>query len=444
MAYVSVFEVLRAGPGPSSSRTVGPLVAADRFVHELAADGFADATARVEVEFYGGLACSGREAGAGDAVIAGLAGQVQRATDAAALAACASTVEADGTLALGGRHRINFMPERDLAYRVDRAPEFGANALRFVARNAQGVALASRVYLSIGDGEIITEAERGIARASPRIPFAFTTADDLLRLGQEQGRKLAVLALANEGVQRSPGEVRAALLHLASVMRATVERGLSSSDPLPGGRVRRAGAQADALHVSGGTPVQWCTVFATAVGEENACGGRVVAAPTNGAAGPLAALYVHWRETTPMASDANTIDFLLTAGVVGGLLRSTGLRQAGCQSAIGVGAAMAAAGYAAALGASNRQTLRAAELALEPHLGLTCDPVGGRVQQPCIDRGTAAAARAYTAAQAAIHHPEPRNALDQLMRSMIESGRGMATRFKQASIDGAALNIAEC
>jgi L-serine dehydratase len=253
-----------------------------------------------------------------------------------------------------------------------------------------------------------------------------------------------VLALANEAGQKSPGEVRAALTYLGAVMRASVERGLASDTLLPGAITRRAGAQADALHAAGGTPVQWCTVFATAVGEENACGGRVVAAPTSGAAGPVAALLVHWRESTPMATDEGVVDFLLTAGTIGGLLRASGLRQAGCQSAVGVAAAMAAAGYAAVQGASNRQVLRAAELALEPHLGLACDPVGGRVQQPCIERNAAGAARAYAAAEAAIHHPDPRSALDSLTRSMIESGRGMTQRYKEASISNAPVNIAEC
>ena len=444
MAYVSVFEVLRAGPGPSSAHTVGPLVAAQRFVHDLSADGVAAATARVEVELYGGLACAGRDAGAAQAIVAGLAGKSQSAFDAAALAACHAQVDADGAIALGGRHRIGFVPGRDIAFRVDRSPGIGGNALRFVARDAHGGPLASRWYLSIGDGEVIAETERGIARQGPRVPFPFASADELLAVTQAQGKKIAVLALANEAGQKSPGEVRAALTYLGAVMRASVERGLSSDTLLPGAITRRAGAQADALHAAGGTPVQWCTVFATAVGEENACGGRVVAAPTSGAAGPVAALLVHWRESTPMATDEGVVDFLLTAGTIGGLLRASGLRQAGCQSAVGVAAAMAAAGYAAVQGASNRQVLRAAELALEPHLGLACDPVGGRVQQPCIERNAAGAARAYAAAEAAIHHPDPRSALDSLTRSMIESGRGMTQRYKEASISNAPVNIAEC
>ena len=213
---------------------------------------------------------------------------------------------------------------------------------------------------------------------------------------------------------------------------------------MPGGRVRRAPAQADALRATQATATQWCAVYATAVAEENAAGGRIVAAPSNGAAGPVAALLTQHRESQPLAGDRATTEFLLAAAAIGGALRAQGLAQVGCQSEVGLAAAMAAAGYAAVLGGSNEHVVLAAELALEPHLGLACDPEGARIQQPCIERNAAAAGRAATAAQNAIKSPSPRSALDTLARSMIERGKQMAGRYKQASIGGISVNIADC
>jgi len=229
-----------------------------------------------------------------------------------------------------------------------------------------------------------------------------------------------------------------------ALMHASVRRGLGSDDPLPGGRTRRAPAQSIALRNTQGTPAQWCSVMAQAVAEENASGGLVVAAPTSGAAGPVAALLMHWRTAKPLDEDTGVVEFLMTAGVVGALLRTMGLRQAGCQSVVGVAAAMAAAGYAAVLGATNAQMLHAAELALAPHLGQACDPQGGRIQQPCIGRNAAAAAHAHASAQTALARPRPPNGLDSLVAAMIESGRAMSSRYKEASLGAAAINVAEC
>jgi L-serine dehydratase len=227
-------------------------------------------------------------------------------------------------------------------------------------------------------------------------------------------------------------------------MRASIERGLSTDGTLPGGRVRRAPAHADALRAAQASPAQWCAVFATAVAEENAAGGRVVAAPSNGAAGPVAALLTHFRETKPLNLEGRTVEFLLASAAVAGLLRASGLVQAGCQSEVGLAAAMAAAGYAAVLDGTNAQVLLAAELALEPHLGLACDPDGARIQQPCIERNATAAGRAITAAQNALRQHAPRNTLDALTRSMIDRGRHMAGRYKESSLGGIAVNVADC
>jgi L-serine dehydratase len=249
---------------------------------------------------------------------------------------------------------------------------------------------------------------------------------------------------ANECALFSPGEVRAGLLLVAQSMRAAVERGLTTEGPLPGGGRRTAPSWVDALRATGAPAAQLCAVYATAMAEENALGGRVVAAPSSGAAGPVAALLQFWRDSGSLQQDDRAIDFLLAGAAVGGLLRSAGVRQVGCQGEVGVAAAMAAAGYAAVLGGSNAQILFAAERALEPHLGLACNPAGGRIEDPCIERNALAATRAYNAAMGAVRMPAPRVGLDMVARSMVESGRMMAGRSKSTSIGGVAVNIAEC
>jgi L-serine dehydratase len=436
--------VLRCGPGPSSVQTFGPLCAARQFAHLLEADGVARAAARIDVELYGGLACAGRESATGAAIIAGLSGDAPEQCDAVALRSRVAAVKAEGTLPLNGRQSVAFDADRDIAYRVDRSVEGASNAMRFVARGARGDILAERAYYSIGDGEIVDPSNARQVRESPRVPYPFVSAIALCDAGEIVGKKLAAIGFANETVFRSPGDVRSALLACGEVMRDAVRRGLHDDEPLPGGRTRRAPAQAIALRGTQGTPAQWCSVMAQAVAEENAAGGRVVAAPTSGSAGPVAALLTHWRNAKPLDEEAGTIEFLMTAGVVGALLRGMGLRQAGCQSVVGVASAMAAAGYASALGASNAQMLHAAELALAPHLGQACDPQGGRIQQPCIGRNAAAAAHAHASAQAALARPRPGNGLDNVVAAMIESGRAMSARYKEASLGAAAINVAEC
>jgi len=442
--YLNVAATYRIGPGPSSSQTVGPLEAARRFGHELAADGLVSRTRRVRVELFGGLACTGRELGAQRAVVAGLAGIPTASCDSALLARCTADADADGSIALAGRHRIDFHPARDVVFRIDQALVYDGNALAFTAYDAAGDQVASQMYFSPGDGMVMSRDERGGRRGPARVPYPFTSAQELIESGRVHGKRIADLALANECVVQSPGEVRTTLLRVADAMRAAIERGLSTDGTLPGGRIRRAPAHADALRAAQASPAQWCAVFATAVAEENAAGGRVVAAPSNGAAGPVAALLTHFRETKPLNLEGRTVEFLLASAAVAGLLRSSGLVQAGCQSEIGLAAAMAAAGYAAVLDGTNAQVLLAAELALEPHLGLACDPDGARIQQPCIERNATAASRAITAAQNALRQHAPRNALDTLTRSMIDRGRAMAGRYKESSLGGIAVNVADC
>ena len=442
--YVSALELFRIGPGPSSSRTVGPQRAALRFVHALAADGVAGRTARVDVHLFGSLAFTGRESATDGAVIAGLCGDAPERSDARSLRARARRVALDG-LPLGGRDAIAFDPARNVRFHMGKALAYDGNALRFDAFDAGGAPLASRVYFTGGSGDVLDEAEARNGRVHARVAYPFESGESLLAGCRAHGKKIADLARANELAFRSPEELRAGLAHVALAMRASVERGVTTRGVLPGSQApRRAADQAQALAQVEAKAAERCAVLATAVAEENASGGCVVAAPTHGAAGPVAALLEHWRSTASIASEERALDYLLAAAAVCQAIQAGGLRQAGCQSAVGLGAAMAAAGYVTAHGGSAPQALYAAERALEGHWGLACDSMGGLVQQPCIARNAAAAACAIDAAHAALRQPAPRVALDNLVRSMVETGRGMAGRFKDDLLSGLARNIADC
>jgi L-serine dehydratase len=442
--YVSAFELYRIGPGPSSTYTVGPQRAALRFVHDLAADGVLPTIHRVEVELYGGLAFHGREHATPGAIVAGLSGQSPERCDGAALTLCHQRAETESALSLAGKHRVRFEPGRDLKQVINHSLAYDGNAVRFLARNLRGEVIASRLYFSTGGGTVMTEGDSADGAWMPRVPYPFSSAESLLDACRAHGKRICDLMRANECTLFSPAEVRAGLLLFAQTMRGAVERGLTADGTLPGGRRRTAASWNDASRESGAMPAQLCAVYATAIGEENAVGGKVVAAPSAGSAGPVAALMQLWRDSAPMQHDERAADFLLAGAAVGGLLRAAGLRQVGCQGEIGVAAAMAAAGYAAVHNASNSQILYAAERALEPHLGLGCDLIAGRIEDPCIERGAMAASRAYNAAVAAVRMPNPRVGLDALSRSVIESGRAMAGRYKAASIGGVAINVVEC
>lgn len=442
--YVSAFELYRIGPGPSSACTVGPQRAALRFVHDLAADGMTGVTARVEAELYGGLAFHGREHSSDRAIVAGLSGLLPERCDSAALALCLDRATTERSLPLGGRQRVGFDPAHDLRLVVNHSLAYDGNAMRFLARNVRGEIVASRIYFSSGGGTVLADDDASRGVPMPRVPYPFRTADALLAACQSHGKKIPDLVRANECAFFSPGEVRAGLLVVAQAMRASVERGLATEGVLGSGSKRTAPSWSDAARATGAAPAQLASVYATAAAEENAAGGRVVSAPTCGSAGPVAALLQLWRESAPLGHEDRVLDFLLAGAAVGTLLRAAGVQQVGCQGEVGVAAAMAAAGFAAVQGASNAQVLYAAERALAPHLGLACDPAGGRIEHPCIERNALAAARAYEAALAAVRTPAPRLGLDVLARSVVESGRAMAGRYKATSIGGVAVNVAEC
>ena len=440
--YASALELYRIGPGPSSSRTVGPQRAALRFVHELAADGLVDRTARVDAHLYGTLALTGRDSLTDAAVVAGLCGDRPERSDAKLLRTRLARVQDDGVPM--GAARIAFEPGRNLRFHMGKTVAYEGHALRFDAFDSAGETLASRFYFT-GGGDVLDEREAQTGHAAVRVAYPFDSAETLLAACRSYGKKVADLARANECAFRSPDQVRAALTHVARAMRASIERGMVTRGHLPGGALeRRAPDQAQALAAVDASPRERCAVYATAVAEENAAGGCVVAAPTHGAAGPVAALLEHWRTSTTLADDERAVDFLLAAAAAGQAIQGRGLRQAGCQSAVGLASAMAAAGYTGALGGSPAQVLFAAERALESHWGLACDSVGGLIQQPCIARNAAGAACALDAAQQAIRAYSPRIALDALVRSMIETARGMAGRFKTDSLAGLARNVPDC
>ena len=441
--YVSAFELFRIGPGPSSTYTIGPHRAALRFAHDIAADGLMPMVHRIEAELYGGLAFNGRDHATAHAIVAGLGGLIPERCDGDTLRQCHARAEAESTVALEGKHRVRFDPARDLRFVVNHSLAHDGNAVRFLARDMRGDVLASRLYFSIGGGMVLAEDDAGNP-PSPRVPYPFKSAQQLVDLCRAQGKRISDLVRANECALYSPGEVRSALSSIAQAMRNSVERGVNADGKLPGGRRRTASAWNDAARATSAMPEQLCSVYATAVGEESAVGGKVVAAPSAGSAGPVAALLQLWRDSAPFARDEGVADFLLAGAAVGGRLRSAGVRQAGCQGEIGVAAAMAAAGYAAVHNASNAQILYAAERALESHRGLDCDLVSGRVEDPCIERGAMAAARAYSAAVSAVRHPTPRIGLDVLAGAIKDSARAMTGRYKESSIGGVAVNIVEC
>lgn len=443
LSYVSLFEVLRVGPGPSSTHTAGPYHAARRFVHELAAAGRLTHAARLGVELYGGAACGGRDNGAAGALVAGLESCELRQCDAVTLAARLAQASAAREVALGGRHKTAFDPAADIGFRIDRALAWDGNAVRFAAFDRAGAVLADRVYLTPGDDRVLAPGEP--PGPAPRVPYECASADDLIQHCRKSGRKIAVLALANETALRGPAEVRSRLGVLHEAMREAVSRGLDAGvSPGVHRRARIAPDRAVRLADAATPAHERCAILALAAAERNAAGASVVAAPSNGAGGTVAGVLVHALDAQPESADARAVDFLATAGAVGALLRAQGLRQVGCQGEIGVASAMAAAGYTAVLGGTPHQILHAAETALKAHLGLGCDPHNGRIETPCIDRCETAAARACTAALAAVRVPSPPIAFDRVAASMIESGRALAGRFKQASLGGIALSVPDC
>ncbi|CCH88313.1 L-serine dehydratase [Modestobacter italicus] len=455
---ISVFDLFTVGIGPSSSHTVGPMRAAATFAARLRSDGLLASTAGVRCELFGSLGATGHGHGSVRAVILGLEGEVPDRVDPVAAEPRVAAVRSEGELLLAGEHRVAFDPDEDVVLHRRKRLPFHSNGMVFRALDADGAELVRREYYSVGGGFVLDEDEAGrptlVADPTP-VRFPFRTGGELLAHTAGTGLSISDVMLANELSWRSEPEVRAGLLHIWAVMQECVERGASTPGVLPGGlRVRRRAAtlraqleaapdDTDPLRA-----MDWVTLYALAVNEENAAGGRVVTAPTNGAAGIVPAVLHYYRDFVPTASDDGVVRFLLTAGAIGLLFKenaSISGAEVGCQGEVGSACSMAAGALAEVLGGTPEQVENAAEIGIEHNLGLTCDPIGGLVQIPCIERNAVGSVKAITAARMAVrgdgsHHVS----LDKAIRTMRETGADMKDKYKETARGGLALNVVEC
>ncbi|MCF7549898.1 L-serine ammonia-lyase [Pseudonocardia sp. WMMC193] len=439
---VSAFDLFTVGIGPSSSHTVGPMRAARLFVERLGREGLLPRVVRVRAELFGSLGATGKGHGSVGAVVRGLAGEEPETVDPRS--STVADVERTGRIRLAGVHEAA-APEVILHRR--RVLPFHPNGMRFTA-TAGDTTLLTAEYFSVGGGFVVDgEAWRPPAVA---VPHPYSTGAELLTRCRETGLSISALTLANECASRTEAEVRDGLLALWAVMQECVERGSTTTGVLPGGLQvrRRAADMRAALQEEDADPAEWVTLFALAVNEENAAGGRVVTAPTNGAAGIVPAVLHYYRRFCRGADDDGVVRFLLAATAVGSLFKenaSISGAEVGCQGEVGSACSMAAAGLAEVMGGSPEQVENAAEIGIEHNLGLTCDPIGGLVQIPCIERNAVAASKAITAARMAVrgdgvHHVS----LDKAIRTMRLTGRDMKSKYKETSRGGLALTVVEC
>ena len=457
---LSVFDMFKIGIGPSSSHTVGPMRAARAFAHGLAAGGLLHKVARVRVELFGSLGATGRGHGSDRAVILGLEGEDPETVDTTTVEARATAVRASGSIRLLGEHEAA-LTEGDLVLHRRQSLPYHPNGMRFSAYDQAGRLLRSRTSYSVGGGFVVDEpagdAAPGTAGGADdaSVPYPFASAAELLDRCTESGLPVSGVMLANEGSRRTDGQVRAGLLGIWAVMRQCVDNGCATPGILPGGLKvpRRAPElyrqltehpdQADPLRV-----MDWVNLFAIAVNEENAAGGRVVTAPTNGAAGVVPAVLHYYTRFCPGASDDGVVRFLLTAAAIGALYKqnaSISGAEVGCQGEVGSACSMAAGALCEVLGGTPQQVENAAEIAMEHNLGLTCDPVGGLVQVPCIERNAMAAVKAINAARIALRGSgDHLVSLDTVIRTMRQTGADMKTKYKETARGGLAVNVIEC
>ncbi len=454
---ISVFDLFSIGIGPSSSHTVGPIRAAARFLAALEARGELAAVDRVRVDLYGSLAATGRAHGTDHAVLLGLEGALPETVETDGIGERVAAIRAAKQLQLGGRHRLSFDEERDVVLNRRETLAGHPNGIVFSTSDEAGSELLVATYYSIGGGFVAEEGELALAggRLSADLPFPFTTGAELL--GHCEAAELAVseVMLANETCWRSREEVRDGLLRIWAAMEECVQRGLVTEGTLPGFlRVpRRAPGLRRQLESEGDgsdplSVLDWVDLFALAVSEENAAGGRIVTAPTNGAAGIVPATLHYYTRFIPGASDDGVVGFLLTAGAIGLLCKenaSISGAEVGCQGEVGSASAMAAAGLCEVLGGSPRQVENAAEIGIEHNLGLTCDPIGGYVQVPCIERNAMGAVKSVNAARIALRGDGTHVvSLDKVLATMRQTGADMKSKYKETARGGLAVNITEC
>ncbi len=463
---ISVFDLFKIGIGPSSSHTVGPMRAARLFALRLQHDGLLPRVQRIKADLYGSLGATGKGHGSDKAVLLGLLGHEPDTVDVEAIPALLKAVRDSGRLKLAGAQAIEFAEKRDLVFHRRESLPLHANGMRFAAFDAAGAELQSRVYYSVGGGFVLSDeaaadGAKAIVAEATVLPLPFHSGEELLAITQREGLSIAGVMRVNERVLARHGAgdepIDAALLRIWQVMQDCVQRGLLHDGTLPGGfKVRRRAAALyhdltrnpeaalrDPLQV-----LDWVNLYALAVNEENAAGGRVVTAPTNGAAGIVPAVLHYYARFVHGANDTGVIDFLLTAAAIGLLYKenaSISGAEVGCQGEVGVACSMAAGALCAVLGGTPAQVENAAEIGMEHHLGLTCDPVGGLVQIPCIERNAIASVKAINAARMALHGDGTHHvSLDKVIKTMRETGADMMTKYKETARGGLAVNIVEC
>ncbi|MFE9441230.1 L-serine ammonia-lyase [Streptomyces sp. NPDC006602] len=458
---ISVFDLFSIGIGPSSSHTVGPMRAARMFARRLRSEALLDSVVSIRTELYGSLGATGHGHGTPKAVLLGLEGDSPRTVDVEKADQRVADVKEAGRLRLLGEHEIAFDFDKELVLHRRKTLPYHANGMTLWAYDASGAELLTKTYYSVGGGFVVDEDAVGADRIKlddTVLKYPFRTGDELLRLTQETGLSISALMLENERAWRTEEEIRAGLLEIWRVMQACVSRGMAREGILPGGlKVRRRAAMSARQLRAEGDPLahamEWITLYAMAVNEENAAGGRVVTAPTNGAAGIIpAVLHYYINFAAGAASEGEKEDgvvrFMLAAGAIGMLFKenaSISGAEVGCQGEVGSACSMAAGALAEVLGGSPEQVENAAEIGMEHNLGLTCDPVGGLVQIPCIERNGMAAVKAVTAARMAMRGDGTHKvSLDKVIKTMKDTGADMSVKYKETARGGLAVNIIEC
>lgn len=459
---LSVFEIFKLGIGPSSSHTVGPMRAARFFTQALAKLGNLESVVRVQSVMYGSLGATGKGHGTDTAILLGLSGHDPETVDVDAVPSIMKNVHSRRMLQLGGSHPIAWDESLDLVLDGVRVLPFHTNGMHFSAYDSSGEILLEKTYYSVGGGFVVDEDQAAATllgddanNGFESVPYPFGSGEELLKLTRQECCSIAEIVRRNERLLRNDNEIDADLLTTWNTMQACVERGCRTEGLLPGPfKVRRRAAS---LAKRLGTPsasddplsvIDWINLFALAVNEENAAGGRIVTAPTNGAAGIIPAVLHYYTRFVEGANDRGVVDFLLTAAAIGMLFKknaSISGAEVGCQGEVGVACSMAAAGLCAVLGGTPEQVENAAEIGMEHHLGLTCDPIGGLVQIPCIERNALASVKAVNAARMALHGDGVHQvSLDQVIKTMRETGADMSSKYKETSLGGLAVNIIAC
>ena len=458
---VSSFDLFKIGIGPSSSHTVGPMRGAARFIERwIVQNGDLERTARVRAEVFGSLALTGRGHGTDKALLMGLEGHWPHQIDPDVIPPALERIRGSKRIKLFGRHEIDFDEKHDLIMNKRQKLPFHTNGMRFTAFDADGEVIATRDYYSVGGGFVVNQdeaAEDRIVADETELAHPFHSGDELLAQAARSGLTIAELMFANEQAWRTPKQIESELDELWSAMQSSVARGIRQTGTLPGGLhvTRRAPAlfaelssKPEAAMRDPLTTLDWVNLYALAVNEENAAGGRVVTAPTNGAAGIIPSVLHYYDRFIPDSSIQGVRTFLLTAAAVGILYKenaSISGAEVGCQGEVGVACSMAAAGLTAALGGSMSQVENAAEIGMEHNLGLTCDPIGGLVQIPCIERNAMGAVKAINASRMALRGDgKHKVSLDKVIRTMRDTGRDMQDKYKETSRGGLAVNVIEC